>query len=209
VIQLIRQIAVRIETAFQEDDTVISSDRRIPSSVIFRALRSIRPLLENHFGDPIKCRYPGYRDEDADFCSQPEEGFRVLEYLVDFSFSRFSIPQAIGDHRAEPIQDGRFKIVFSAESELGTPNEVCRDLLKLLDVRSSIRCLLFSRRVRQASVERLNNRILSVLNNHAFFDETRNGWLFISLYIQDTKVRCCFYTLGDDFNSFALIQPQA
>ena len=128
---------------------------------------------------------------------------------MDFSFSRFSIPQAIGDHRAEQIQNGKFELVFAAESELGTPDEVCRDLLKLLDVRSSIRCLLFHCRVRQSSVENLKNRLLSVLNNHAFFDDSKNGWLFIALHIQDAKVRCSLYTLGDDFNSFALIQAQA
>ena len=57
--QLIRQIALRIETEFQQDNTVIAADKRIPSSVIFRALRSIRPLIEERFGGPIKCRYPG------------------------------------------------------------------------------------------------------------------------------------------------------
>ena len=200
--QLIRQIAAAIAVAFQQEGNV-APNKRIPSSVIFRALQSTRNLIENYFGGPIRCRYPGYSVGDNDFCAQEESG--VLEYLVDFSFSKFSIPQAIGDSHAEGIQNGGYQLVFAAESELGTPSEVCRDLLKLLDVRSTVRCLLFQHRARPFYENKLKNKILNVLHNHAFFEDTRNGWLFIALSEQGGNVICCFYTLGDGFNDLVPI----
>jgi len=205
--QLIRQIAEAIAAAFQQDDTDIDPNRRIRSSVIFKALRSTRNLVEESFEGPIRCRYTGYNVGDNDLCTQ--EGFKVLEYLVDFSFSRFSIPQAIGDPNAENIQDGGYQLVFAAESELGTPNEVCRDLLKLLDVRSSIRCLLFKRRVNQPSADRLKIRMLNVLRNHALSDDTMHGWLFIALDAQDDNVSCFFYTLDNELNDLVPIELEA
>ncbi|HEY5746003.1 MAG TPA: hypothetical protein VIU12_08010 [Chryseolinea sp.] len=198
---LLRNIAASIDHAFQQDATVVATTKRIPSSLIFQALRSIRPLLHDYFGGPIKCRFPGHRVEDNVGCSEPTP-FRVLEYLLDFSFSRFSIPQAIGDPRTEHIYEGKFELLFAAESELGTDNEVCRDLLKLLDTRSVIRCLLFRKRRREAHIASLNGRLLHVLQHHAHFNEAQNGWLFVPLEIQHSKVHCTFHTLDADFNGF-------
>ncbi len=205
--ELIRQIAAAIAAYFYEDETQVDTNRRIPSSLIFSALQSTRDLIQDHFGGPIRFRCTRAKAGNLNQCEL--EGIGVLEYLVDFSFSRFSIPQAIGDPHAEEIQDGAYQLVFAAESELGTPNEVCRDLLKLVDVRSSIRCLLFKRRVRQSSANQLKNRMLNVLHNHAFFDDTRHGWLFIALKVEGGNVICSFYTLGDGFNDFVPIALNA
>ena len=128
---------------------------------------------------------------------------------MDFSFSKYSIPQAIGDPNTQDMQPIAFQLVFAAESELGTPNEVCRDLLKLLDVRSSIRCLLFKQRVRQPNADQLKARMLNVLRNHALIADSMTGWLFIGLSVQDGNVVCCFYTLGDNLNDLIPIEIDA
>jgi hypothetical protein len=185
----------------------LDSNVRIPSSIIFKALQSTRNRIEEHFGGPIRCRYSGYEYVDNDFSTL--EGIGVLEYLVDFSFSKFSIPQAIEDKEAEEIHNGGYRLVFVAESELGTPSEVCRDMLKLLDVRSDIRCLIFRRRAQKKNSTDLYKRILRVLHNHAHFVDTMNSWMFIELDIQGGNVVCSFYTLSNDGNNIVPIELQA
>jgi hypothetical protein len=203
---LLPNIAASINASFKDDATTHGDDKRIPSWLIFQALRSIRELLDTHFGGPIKCRFSGYRDEDNVGCTEPTT-FRVLEYLVDFTFSRYSIPQAIGDPRAEPIQDKKFELLFAAESELGTDNEICRDLLKLLDTRSTIRCLLFRKRRRPSHISQLSKRLIQVLHLHAGSNECKDGLLFVGLEILEGKVHCTFWTLSEDSNSFTPLLP--
>lgn len=205
--QLLKKTAASIQTAFDEAAN-LPADRRIPSSMIFRALRSIRELLQDYYGGPLKCRFSGYNEEDKVSCSDPTP-FRVLEYLVDFSFSRLSIPQAIGDPRAEPPGDTKFELLFAAESELGTDNEVCRDLLKLLDTQSRIRCLLYRKRKRELHEERLKTRLLCVLRSHSRFDPEDGGWLFVSLEIHHEKVHCAFHTLAEGKHEMVPISFEA
>ncbi len=167
--------------------------------MIFRALKSIRIIVGNDDGSqsPIKCRHAGYKKEDQ--VSNPKPEFKVIEYLLDFSLSRFSIPDAIDDTRANSILDGKFELLFStAESELGNDLEVCRDLLKLLDTRSKIRCLLYKKRPNPQKVDNLNRRILNVLNHHAHFEDTRDGWLFVALEKADGHVTASAFTLADN-----------
>jgi hypothetical protein len=201
-----RDLSELIVNAFPNDSD-LDPNIRIPSSIIFKALQSTRNRIEAYFGGPIRCRYSGYEYVDQDFCSL--EGIGVLEYLVDFSFSKFSIPQAIGDTTEDGIQGDGYRLVFAAESELGTASEVCRDLLKLLDIRSEVRCLIFRRRARKKNSTELYERIKRALHNHAHFDETIQGWMFIELDIQEGNVACSFYTLGNDGNNLVPIEKQA
>jgi len=206
--ELIRQIAAAIATYFSAYEKIIDPKKRIPTSIILGALQSTRDLIHHHFGGPIRFRCAKSKAGNLNQCEQ--EGFGVLEYLVDFSFSKFSIPQAIGDPNApQDIQPIAYQLVFAAESELGTPNEVCRDLLKLLDVRSSIRCLLFERRIQQPDADQLKTRMLNVLRNHALIEDTMSGWLFIALDVQDGKVVCYFYTLGNNLDDLVTIEIEA
>jgi hypothetical protein len=197
---IIRELAVQIQNAFQSNDTALDASKRIPSAVIFAALESIKPLIERDYGKghPVTFRYAGYEKK----CPMQ---FDVLEYLVDFSFSRYMIPEAIAQLPATRIQDGTFELIFIAESELGTMDEVCRDLLKLLDVRSEIRCLLFHRLTQNAAIARLQERLLYVLHHHAHFGDTRHGWLFIGLDVEAGTVRCYPSTLTDDSTGFVPI----
>ena len=107
------------------------------------------------------------------------------------------------------MQPIAYQLVFTAESELGTPKEVCRDLLKLLDVRSSIRCLLFKHRVQQPDADQLKARMLNVLRNHALIADSMSGWLLTALDVQDGKVVCSFYTLGNNLDDLVTIEIEA
>ena len=205
--ELIRQIAAAIAAYFHEHENQINPNRRDLSSHILWALQSTRDLIHNHFDAPIKFRCSKAKVRNLAQCEQDNLG--VLEYLVDFSFSKFSIPQAIGVPNAQDIQPIAYQLVFAAESELGTPNEVCRDLLKLLDVRSFVRCLLFKHRVQQASADQLKKRMLDVLSNHALIADTMSGWLFIALDVQDGNVVCYFYTLGNNLDDLVTIEIEA
>lgn len=206
--ELIRQIAAGIALYFQENENQVDlNSRRNLTSFILRALQSTRGLFEERFGGPIRFRCARRNAGNLEQCEM--DGIDVLEYLIDFSFSRFSIPQAIGDQNAQNIQNISYQMVFAAESELGTRKEVCRDLLKLLDVRSFVRCLLFRHRVRNTEADQLKSSILDVLRNHALIEETMHGWLFVGLDVQGGNVFCHFYTLGDNLDDLVIIEAQA
>jgi len=68
--------------------------RKRPSTKeIYGALKAARPLLTKRFGGPVKCRYAGCPPVTKKGCGG--KPLKVLEYLWDFSFSRFDIPGAI------------------------------------------------------------------------------------------------------------------
>jgi hypothetical protein len=111
----------------------------------------------------------------------PGKAFKVLEYLWDFSLSRYAIPQAIGDPNATPIANGKYELLFVAESELGTANEICRDLLKLLEARTSVRCLIYRQPKRARERTQLETRMVQVMHRHAHFLPNPGTWLFVGL----------------------------
>ena len=70
-----------------------AGDERPSTKQIYQALKAARPVLSKEFGNPAKCRYAGCPPVTGyKYCKRP---LRVLEYLWDFSFSRFDIPRAI------------------------------------------------------------------------------------------------------------------
>lgn len=200
---LIRDLSTEIKKSFHEDDNEISAKRRIKFERIVYSLLGARAVIERWYGNRIFCRFSKYDPIAFEGLSLPEGRFRVMEYLVDFSFSTCSIPQAIGDPKAEP-PDQEFELLFVAESELGDDGDVCRDLLKLLDVQARVRCLVFKQRSEKLR-RRLENRLLSVFRQHRHFHNSREGWLFVSLGVEDSRLRCTCFTLGPNFDQIVRI----
>lgn len=154
---------------------------RPSTKAILEALTKARPVIENWCGGPVVRRYSGCPEGSAKSYRKSGREFRVLEYLWDFSLSRYAIPQAIEDPRAKALDNGKFELLLVGESELGTSNEICRDLLKLLEARTSLRCLVYRRPRRQRDRDALEARMVRVLHNHAHFAESPGLWLFVGL----------------------------
>jgi hypothetical protein len=175
---------------------------------IWTAIIRSRRVLTDHFTGTLRFRYAGYKrgagnSEDATSAIK----FKVLEYLWDFSFSRSRITEAIEQANADRLS-GKFRLVFVAESEMGTPTEICRDLLKLAEARAPVRCLVYRRPKRNSEHEKMKARMARVLNNHETFMHITTGWLFISLLVTTTTMECEFYTLNEHGTTLTLITPQ-
>jgi hypothetical protein len=138
------------------------------------------------------CRYAGC----PPVVKKGKKPRKVLGYLWDFSFSRFAIPQAIEqDGTVSP--PNKYEILLVVESELGTCHEICRDLLKLLEARAAIRCLIYRQPTAQHR-QRLHARMVRVLHNHAHFNPKTEQWLFIGLSWGLDTIRGEVYTLAAD-----------
>jgi len=168
---------------------------------IYGALKRARPEIKKRFGDEIKCRYKGCPPVVNQHCQRQ---LNVLEYLWDFSFSRFDIPRAIEQCGKLPT-GRRYELLFVAESELGNSHEICRDLLKLLEARATIRCLVYNQYHRPKKRQEVHARMLRVLRNHALFDAKSEEWLFVGLVWRQGAVDCDVYTLNDDASELVLI----
>ena len=140
---------------------------RPSTKAIYEALKTVRPVLKNRFGGPVRCRYAGC--PPVSDRSHTEKPRKVLEYLWDFSFSRFDIPQAIEQTGYPPLSGGKYELLFVVESELGTADEICRDLLKLVEARASVRCLVYKQPKRPKRRKDLHSRIIRILHHHAHF----------------------------------------
>lgn len=116
--------------------------------------------------------------------------------MWDFSLSRWAIPQAIEDPRAKSMTNGRFELLLVAESELGTSNEICRDLLKLCEARTRIRCLVYRRPKRASTQQVLEDRMVRVLHNHAYFAADPGIWLFVGVTWGRARLDCHISTLN-------------
>ena len=175
--------------------------RRALTKDIYEILKShapIRTALKAQFGGPIKCRYAGC----PAVVEKGKKPRKVLGYLWDFSFSRFAIPQAI-EQDGQVQLSGKYEILLVVESELGTSHEICRDLLKLLEARAAIRCLIYKQPAERHR-QRLHDRMIRVLHNHAHFNPDVEQWLFVGLLWSLGRVRAEAYTLAA--NGLQLIQ---
>lgn len=169
---------------------------------IYQALKAARPVLSKQFGDPVKCRYAGCPPvTNYMYCKRP---LRVLEYLWDFSFSRFDIPHAIEQCGTMP-GGSKYELLFVAESELGTAHEICRDLLKLLEARAAVRCLVYKQPKQPDRRQQLHSRMIRVLHKHALFDPKSEVWLFIGLVWCQGYLDCDVYTLNDEASELVTI----
>jgi hypothetical protein len=171
-----------------------TGQRRPSTTAIYetlKALKKARKALEQAFGGPVRCRYPGCPPVE----SHGKKTRKVLGYLWDFSFSRFTIPEAIGQ-QGDSVPAGRkYEMLFVAESELGTPDEICRDLLKLLDARAAVRCLIYRQPKEPRALQRLHARMIRVLQNHAHF-ELAGNWVFVGLSWRPGSIAVEAYALA-------------
>lgn len=174
---------------------------RPSTKALYEALKKVRPVMEDRFGSPVLCRYSGCPDGPKASYSNSHHVFKVLEYLWDFSFSRYAIPQAIEAAQAKPISNGKFELLLVAESELGTKDEICRDLLKLLEARTSIRCLIYRQPRRLKERREFEERMVRVLHHHAYFQQSPGIWLFVGLTWGSQTIECEVYTLSDQANA--------
>jgi len=172
---------------------------------LFQALKKARPVIEKRFGPPVLCRYSGCPDSPKSTYSKGEHVFKVLEYLWDFSLSRHAIPQAIENSDAIHMGPGKFELLLVAESELGSKDEICRDLLKLLEAHTSIRCLVYKQPRRARDRRAFEARMIRVLHNHAYFLQCPGIWLFVGLMWADQTIECDLYTLNEKLDGLAAL----
>ncbi len=179
-----------------------------PSTVaVYGALKKARSVIEKRFGGPVYCRYSGCPEGPAKKYSDGGHVFKVLEYLWDFSFSRYAIPQAIEARNATPMGNGKkFELILVAESEMGTKDEICRDLLKLLEARTTIRCLVYRQPKRFGERHEFEARMIRVLHNHVHFRRSPGIWLFVALTWAHQKIECDLYTLDGELNALTPVR---
>jgi hypothetical protein len=183
--------------------------RRFATSGICDALTSVEPLLAQRYGGPVYRRFEGCVNKN-EAASLRVDGtpFKVLEYLWDFSISRFSVPQAIEDPNAPQLNGAQFDLLFAAESELGTATEVCRDLLKLVLGRAIIRCLVYRSPDRQNSRTALETRIVRVMHNYAHFAADPGLWILVGLHWEQQGTQCTIRTLNDTNDGLVAVPIQ-
>ena len=64
----------------------------------------------------------------------------MREFMLDFSITMGAIPVVIGQVTEPRLpSDEKYEILLGVESEMGSRNEVLRDLLKLLDVKARVK----------------------------------------------------------------------
>lgn len=199
----------RVITAAMLSVPAPQGTRRPSTKGIYGALnKNVRPVIKRHFGGPVRCRYSGCPEGPTESYSKaPSKVFKVMEYLWDFSLSRYAIPQAIHDPQATPIKGGKFELLFVAESELGTSNEICRDLLKLLEARAPVRCLIYRQPRRPSDRQQLEARMVRVLCGHAHFLPSPGVWLFVGLTWGDRKIGCDVSTFSREENALVRMEP--
>lgn len=145
----------------------------------YEALESTQRLVAKHFGGPVFHRYRGRAPNlKPSYSKTPQKS---VEYLWDFSFTRFAIPQATEKKGKKKIGSGKYELLLVAESELGTADEICRDLLKVLDARCRVRCLIYRRPKREANCRALHERFIRVMHNHAHFRPAKEMWLLVGV----------------------------
>lgn len=202
--KIIHDCAKEIRRAFGKIPLPTGNGR--PSTIeIYKALKNIRLLILKKYGGPIFSRHSGGQNESTSIYALNGRTFRTLEYLWDFSLSRYAIPQAIEVSNAEPINEGKYELLMVAESELGTKDEICRDLLKLLEARTAIRCLVYRQPKRLAERRNFESRMLRVLHNHAYFEQSPGLWLLIGITWSAQKMEYEVYTLNDQLDAIVKV----
>lgn len=202
---ILQEIVEQIGPAIRGISPPKAAAKRPSTKAIYKALKTARNAIQKRFGGPVLCRYSGCLEDREKKYSRNSRVFKVLEYLWDFSFSRYAIPQAIEDLDAIPIASGKFELLFVAESELGTKDEICRDLLKLLEARTSIRCLVYKCPKRVTERHDFEARMVRVLHNHAHFRSSPGAWLFLGLTWTLKEINCDFQTLNNDLTAIVSI----
>lgn len=200
--QLLADLARAIQAALQQ--LALPQDMRRFTREICESLAESGPILANTFGPEMVWRYSGCERGKVPSLRRDGRPFRVIEYLWDVSISKYCIPEAIADPNSVAI-GGRYELLLVAESELGTPNEICRDLLKLLDARTRIRCLVYKQPATERGRRSLEQRFIRVLHNHEYFVADPGRWLFVALNWRGAAVQAQVTTLNNNRDGFVPI----
>lgn len=139
---------------------------RFPKRQLFIALNKCKAVFPEFEKTKLKARWSVGKKHDT--------ATQIIEYLVDYSISTFSIPQTIKQLKEAQKKlraSDSFELLLTVESELGNDDEVARDFLKLLDVKSKMRLLVFKIRTAEKQSE-LNQRLEWVISHHAKYDDT-------------------------------------
>jgi hypothetical protein len=168
--------------------------RRPDTKKICEALKSTEKLVSKQFGGPVIHRYRGCEPNlKPTYSDTPQKS---VEYLWDFSFSRFAIPQAAENKGKKKIVGGKYELLLVAESELGSQDEICRDLLKVLEARCRVRCLIYRLPKGETSRGALHARMIRVMNNHAHFRPTKEIWLLVGVNWAPGQLTCEVHTVN-------------
>lgn len=107
---------------------------------------------------------------------------RLSEYLVDFTVSAGTLSQARGD--SDFPDDARFRLLMAAESELDSDfSKVLEDCLKLLDVVSPFKVMVFCSSSQDGAILRRKERLEKLFNSHdpAGAHQAQSQWLLLGI----------------------------
>src|SRR4051794_1381086 len=96
-VQFREGLIASLDGAVAENEDVSATDR-IDKVAVFRAMRRCRGVLEEAYGcqGQVYCRYSEPQDiEDGEMDACEMNRWKMMEYLLDFSFSCLPIPEAI------------------------------------------------------------------------------------------------------------------
>jgi len=162
---IVQEFALRFRSEIaKRRSLILREEGRFPKRQIFIALNGCKQLFADKTVASPKSRWSvGKKQKPRDVL--------VLEYLLDYSISNFSIPQAIDQKKKNERRlsgDQNYHLLLTVESEFGNNDEVARDFLKLLDVRSAFRCLIYAHRPRSQGA--LSSQLEWVIAHHGCYD---------------------------------------
>ncbi|MBI4521339.1 MAG: hypothetical protein HY701_10905 [Gemmatimonadetes bacterium] len=192
--QFLKNLGVALRSAIIKINPPRGNER-LQTKKIYEALESTEGLVAKRLGGPVFHRYRGRRrNQNPSYSATPQKS---VEYLWDFSFTRFAIPQATEKPGKKKIPKGKhYELLLVAESELGTSNEICRDLLKVLEARCMVRCLIYRRPRREAACRALHERMIRVMRNHAHFRPASEMWLLVGVEWACRHITCETHTVN-------------
>lgn len=149
--------------------------------IVLNGLELAKEHLAKHFGCREKFLFARAKPkEDTSWAtlSRKRHGWKMVEYLLDFSISLGPIPVAIGDWENPKYEENeKFELLLGAESEMNSDMEVALDLLKLLDVQCRVKVLLYEARKDDSKLKGVIERVFRC---HAS-QPTKDIWLILGL----------------------------
>jgi len=166
------------------------SDAWIEKLVVLFALEHCRDLISGE-GDPIRCHFtlgniP--KDEVAAKVRAAVESVRgfnmkdpaattLSEYLVDFSFSAYSLKHILGTKVVPP--GGKFRLLLAAESEMSFEHRlVIDDFVKLLEIKSPVKVVVFQSRTGERRTA-LAQAFQDIIRRHGRYDPVNEPRLVV------------------------------
>jgi hypothetical protein len=165
----------------------------IEKLIVFYSLERCRDLIPGD-GDPVWCHFTlgaipkGEAEAKVREVIENVRGLNfkdpaattLSEYIVDFSFSTFNLRHLFG---SEPMPENRkFRLLLAAESEMDLRQQwVLDDFVKLLEVKSPVKIVVFQARTGDQRTALLN-AFQGILRRHGRYDPaTEPDWLFVGI----------------------------